>query len=190
MTEVITASIGIFGSAGVGKTSLVQRFVSDKMQEEYVPTVEEVYCREVSVGGKKVIVKITDTGGSSDLRLKWDSALKQCNGFIVVYDITKMDSFKEVEHFKGLLLLMKPDSYDTPVVVVGNKCDLEDRREVATVVAAALAHQLSCPFFETSAVTGKNVDKAFKKVVLEKHKINKWSIISKGRPRKACCSVL
>ncbi|KAG4217798.1 hypothetical protein PC116_g33722, partial [Phytophthora cactorum] len=96
-------------------------------------------------------------------------------GFLLVYSITSDQSFEEIRTFQQQILRVKdkdPTDY-FPMVVVGNKCDLESEREVPRQDGEALAKQFGCPFVETSAKSRTNVDKAFFDLVREIRNYNR-----------------
>jgi GTPase KRas protein len=94
-----------------------------------------------------------------------DMYMRSGQGFVLVYDVTNKSSFHEVPIFRNQILSAK-DLDTVPLVIVGNKCDIEDGREVSTAEGMALAKSLGADFFEGSAKFRKNVDEAFFAVVL------------------------
>lgn len=85
-------------------------------------------------------------------------------GFILVYTVTEQRSFQEVRKFKEMIDRVR--NYEkVPIVVVGNKKDLEHRRQVSTKEGEMLAKSFNCPFFETSAALRNNVDETFTEIV-------------------------
>jgi len=93
-------------------------------------------------------------------------------GFLLVYSITSRQSFEEILTFQQQILRVKDKDY-FPIIVVGNKCDLEGEREVSTEEGQALARQFGCKFIETSAKSRRNVDSAFYDIVREIRRYNK-----------------
>ncbi|OAA47582.1 Ras-like protein [Metarhizium rileyi] len=93
-------------------------------------------------------------------------------GFLLVYSITSRQSFDEITTFQQQILRVKDKDY-FPMVVVGNKCDLEGEREVSRQEGEVLARSFNCKFLETSAKSRINVDKAFYDIVREIRRYNR-----------------
>src|SRR5690606_18664144 len=87
-------------------------------------------------------------------------------GFILTYAITSRQSYDEIHQFREQILRVK-DADRVPIVLCGNKCDLEDERQVTTAEAQDLAKQWQVPFYETSALARINVEEAFFDLVRE-----------------------
>ena len=117
-------------------------------------------------------------------------------GFLLVYSITSRQSFEEIQQFQQQILRVKDRDY-FPIIIVGNKCDLEAEREVTkqgalftskernteadkTIEGEALARSMSCKFIETSAKTRTNVDNAFYDIVREIRRYNKEMTVPGG----------
>ncbi|KAH9855405.1 P-loop containing nucleoside triphosphate hydrolase protein [Lenzites betulinus] len=100
-------------------------------------------------------------------------------GFLHVYSITSRSSFNEVKHLHQQIKSVK-DADRIPVVLVGNKCDIEYERQVGVAEGRDLAQDFGCPFIETSAKTAINVDEAFSEIVREIRRYNKSQ--QTGRP--------
>jgi len=104
-----------------------------------------------------------------------DNYYRGGEGFLCVYAVTMLDTFKNVEGFVEQVLKVKEDE-QIPIVIVGNKIDLGDgKRQVTTAEGEKLAAQLKCRFVETSAKTNTNVEQAFLEVVrrvMERKKAN------------------
>lgn len=137
--------------------------------ETYDPTLEDSYRRQCVIDGIPSHMEILDTAGQEEygaLREQW---IRQNDLFVIVYDVTRRSSFEATERLFAEVLdtKRKLDAGFAPslVVLVGNKCDLDQRRLVGTVEGANLAKKLGCSFVETSAKLGTNVEKAFFTVV-------------------------
>merc|ERR1712054_160099 len=106
------------------------------------------------------LLEILDTAGQEEFTALRDQWIRECEGFIIAYSITSSHSFQQVKVFKQQVVRVKDDD-NLPMMLVGNKCDLEDEREVTTEEGAALAEKLGCQFKEASAKTRKNVEESF-----------------------------
>ncbi|EDO33484.1 predicted protein [Nematostella vectensis] len=172
--------IAVFGGAGVGKTSIVKRFYCGKFSEEYEPTVEDCYSKVLNKNGSIMVLNTTDSSGSYQFPAMREVAIKRASGFILVYSLDSKFSFEEL---KRLLyeVIEKKKSADIPVVLVGNKKDLEEQREVSSeqVVKEVMAFarekgcegKLNMRQVETSAKDDCNISDVFDEVVdmLDKH---------------------
>jgi len=152
--------IVVLGSGGVGKTALVFQFVQGKFIEQYDPTIEDSYRKQVTHNGKQVMLEILDTAGSEQFTAMRDLYMKNGQGFILVYSIVAVSTFNELPEIRKQILRIK-DEPNVPVVLVGNKYDLEEGREVPIADAKNLARNFNCSFFEASAKTQMNVEKIF-----------------------------
>ena len=111
-----------------------------------------------------------------------DQWIRDCEGFIIIYSITGRNSFNQVTAFRNQVLKVK-DTDSIPLMLVGNKCDLEDKREVETNEGEELAKKLNCQFKEASAKTRENVEEAFYDLVREIRRTSK-SDVSVGSETK------
>eukprot|EP01115_Flamella_aegyptia_P001920 TRINITY_DN131_c0_g2_i7.p1 TRINITY_DN131_c0_g2~~TRINITY_DN131_c0_g2_i7.p1 ORF type:complete len:145 (-),score=46.14 TRINITY_DN131_c0_g2_i7:123-515(-) len=100
-----------------------------------------------------------------------DQYMRSGQGFLTVFAITSRSSFDEITSFREQILRVK-DEDKVPMVVAGNKCDLDDERQVPTSEGQDLAKSFGCPFFETSAKARINVEEAFYDLVREIRKDN------------------
>ncbi|KAF9972195.1 Ras GTPase [Actinomortierella ambigua] len=143
------------------------RFLRDQFHDEYDPTIEDSYCKHIEVDGQKYTLDITDTAGQEEYRGHWnDMFLRSGDGFICVFSITSKSSFQELVGFRTQIWRAKEDEY-VPIVVAGNKSDLEEERQVDTSVAQEFALQSHAYFIETSAKTGFNINEMMNELVRE-----------------------
>jgi len=154
----------LVGVGGVGKSCLTIQFISNKFVDDYDPTLEDSYRKQVTIDDQECILDIFDTAGQEDFVAIRDQYMKIGHGFICVYSITMKSSFEEVINLHEHMLRVK-DADSVPFVLVGNKCDLEDDREVSTEEGQQLADRLGVKFIETSAKTRHNVVEAFEMLV-------------------------
>ena len=150
----------LIGNSGVGKSCLLLRFSDDTYSNDYISTIGvDFKIKTVELDGKTVKLQIWDTAGQERFRTITSSYYRGSHGIIIVYDITDQDSFNGVK-----MRLQEIDRYATSTVLkllVGNKCDLTDKRVVEFDVAKEFAEANAMPFLETSALDSTNVEEAF-----------------------------
>ncbi|KAF3836289.1 hypothetical protein F7725_028847 [Dissostichus mawsoni] len=164
------------GSGGVGKSALTLQFMYDevsslhnnsrvhlkyvKFVEDYEPTKADSYRKKVVLDGEEVQIDILDTAGQEDYAAIRDNYFRSGEGFLCVFSITELESFAATVDFREQILRVKEDE-NVPFLLVGNKSDLDDRRQVSAEEAKARAEQWGVCYVETSAKTRANVDKVF-----------------------------
>eukprot|EP01125_Pyxidicula_operculata_P017592 TRINITY_DN616_c0_g1_i1.p1 TRINITY_DN616_c0_g1~~TRINITY_DN616_c0_g1_i1.p1 ORF type:complete len:195 (-),score=43.18 TRINITY_DN616_c0_g1_i1:89-673(-) len=156
----------LVGIGGVGKSCLCIQFISGKFVDDYDPTLEDSYRKQVTVDDEVCILDIFDTAGQEVFSAVRDQYMRSGDGFLIVYSITVQESFDQAIELHQHILQVK-DTDEVSVVLVGNKCDMSDSREVPVEKGKDLAAELNCPFFETSAKTNVNVKEIFESLVKE-----------------------
>uniref|UniRef100_A0AC35TQD1 Ras-related protein Rab-1A n=1 Tax=Rhabditophanes sp. KR3021 TaxID=114890 RepID=A0AC35TQD1_9BILA len=156
----------LIGDSGVGKSCLLLRFADDTYTESYISTIGvDFKIRTIDLEGKTIKLQIWDTAGQERFRTITSSYYRGAHGIIVVYDTTDQESFNNVKQW-----LQEIDRYaceNVNKLLVGNKCDLTEKRAVEESVAREYAEQLGIPFLETSAKNSNNVEQAFLKMAAE-----------------------
>jgi len=167
------------GAGNVGKTCLIVQLISGKFVESYDPTLEDSYRRQISVGEKEVVLDIFDTAGQEDFSAVRDSYMTTGDGFMIIYSIIDDKTYQEVSTIHSKLLLLH-DNKKVPGIIIGNKCDLEDKRIVPTNQGQALAEKFAWSFLETSAKTKINVLESFQEVtkLIMEFRVNNASVSS------------
>jgi len=156
----------LVGVGGVGKSCLTIQYISNKFVDDYDPTLEDSYRKQVAIDDDECILDIFDTAGQEDFSAVRDQYMRTGDGFLCVYSITLQASFDEAINLHEHILRVK-DADSVPFVLVGNKCDLQDDREVPTDRGQSLAKDLECPFLEASAKTRTHVVESFEALVRE-----------------------
>ncbi|RKP37154.1 ras family-domain-containing protein [Dimargaris cristalligena] len=156
--------IVILGAGGVGKSALTIRFVRSYFIEEYDPTIEDSYLKTCMIDNEEASLDVLDSAGQEEYSVMREQYMRSGHGFILVYSISSRTSFDEIRLLADQLLRVK-DVTQAPLVIVGNKCDLEDQREVTTEEGRQLATEYQAMFLESSAKTRTNVDEAFYQAV-------------------------
>ncbi|XP_064635634.1 uncharacterized protein LOC135492874 isoform X2 [Lineus longissimus] len=156
----------VIGMNGVGKTSLIHRFVHDTFQTGYLATIGvDFYIKLVDLDDRVIKMQIWDTYGGErfTMHVVTISFFRGCKGIILVYDITSQKSFDNVCRWDA----SRFSAEDIPKLLIGNKSDLGAAREVAFTTGKSFADELGIPFFETSAMDSTNVEQAFVTVVAD-----------------------
>ncbi|KAM6955339.1 ras-related protein Ral-B-like [Lycodopsis pacificus] len=149
------------GCGGVGKSALTLQFMYDEFVEEYVPTRADSYRKKVVLNGEEVQIDILDTAGMEDYAAIRDNYYRSGEGFLLVFSITEQESFSDLVEFREQILRVKAEEDKIPLLVVGNKSDLEERRQVSVDEARGKAEEWGVQYVETSAKTRANIDKVF-----------------------------
>lgn len=148
------------GDASVGKTSILNRLMEQKFDPYEQSTVGanwQLYVREV--GGYRVEIQIWDTAGQEKFRSLGPLYYRSSVGAIVVYDVTNRASFRSVEEW--IENFTNVAGTEVVVMLVGNKCDLTEQREVTAKEALDWARPRGYAVYETSAKTGENIESVF-----------------------------
>ena len=124
--------------------------------EKYDPTIEDSYRKQVEIDGQQCMLEILDTAGTEQFTAMRDLYMKNGQGFVLVYSITAQAAFHDLTDLREQILRVK-DADDVPIILVGNKCDLEDERTVGKDQGQNLARTWGCSFLETSAKQKVNV---------------------------------
>lgn len=150
----------VVGGGGVGKSALTIQLIQSHFVDEYDPTIEDSYRKQVVIDGRVTILDILDTAGQEEYSAMREQYMRTGEGFLLVYSVTSRTSFDELMTYYQQIQRVKDVDY-VPVVVVGNKSDLEEERQVAYEDGLNMAKQINAPFLETSAKQAINVDEAF-----------------------------
>ncbi|KAM6332333.1 ras-related protein Ral-B isoform 3-T4 [Podargus strigoides] len=127
--------------------------------EDYEPTKADSYRKKVVLDGEEVQIDILDTAGQEDYAAIRDNYFRSGEGFLLVFSITEHESFTATAEFREQILRVKAEEDKIPLLVVGNKSDLEERRQVPVEEARSKAEEWGVQYVETSAKTRANVDK-------------------------------
>ncbi|KAL7266710.1 RAS1 protein [Rhizina undulata] len=162
----------VVGGGGVGKSCLTIQLIQSHFVDEYDPTIEDSYRKQCVIDHEVALLDVLDTAGQEEYSAMREQYMRTGEGFLLVYSITSRPSFEEIATFQQQILRVKDKDY-FPVIVVGNKCDLEDDRRVSKQEGKELADHFGCQFIETSAKSRIHVDEAFYALVREIRRYNK-----------------
>lgn len=179
--------IVLLGSGGVGKSALTVQYVSEIFVDRYDPTIEDSYRKQVEFDGQQYMLEILDTAGTEQFTAMRDMYMRNGHGFILVYSIVSEDTFKELQGVRDRILSVKDCDDTPPMILVGNKVDLEEERVVGKGHGQALAKKFNnCAFLETSAKARINVEETFTTLVKQINKFNPHFI----QKKKKKCTIL
>ncbi len=153
--------ITLFGPGGVGKTSLLLRYIKDYFSDDLKKTIGSNFLiKDVEIDNKSVRLLLWDIGGQPQFHKLRTIYFKGSNAALGVFDLSSNQSLLKIPGW--ISSIKKTVKKAIPMLLLGNKVDLE--REVDRLEAEDLAKKLSCEYLETSAKTGENVEVAFEKI--------------------------
>jgi len=163
-------ALAVVGPGGVGKSALTTRYVRDIFLERYDPTIEDTLLKNIELptkqGLKSCRVEIRDTAGQEEFAAVTQRFIQGAHGILLVYSITSEHSFSSLANWIKRITVLHDNPI--PLVIVGNKCDLENERAVSSQAAKEYSKSLSqsffeqeIPFMEVSAKNGIGVSECF-----------------------------
>lgn len=151
------------GEQSVGKTSLITRFMYDSFDNTYQATIGiDFLSKTMYLEDRTVRLQLWDTAGQERFRSLIPSYIRDSTVAVVVYDITNANSFHQTS--KWIDDVRTERGSDVIIMLVGNKTDLSDKRQVSTEEGERKAKELNVMFIETSAKAGYNVKQLFRRV--------------------------
>ena len=177
--------IAVLGKGVVGKSSLTYRFLNYDVSTEHDATIEDRYKSNLNIEGTNYEVEILDTAGEEDYQNMMDMWISFGEGFLLVFAINDKESFNLIKSKHDRILRGK-HGVKCPILLVGNKQDLENERQVNYSEAKEMADKWGIEYIETSAKTNFNCKEAFEmlaqKIVQKKGK-------NSGKSR-TCCNII
>lgn len=164
----------VLGDSGVGKTAFLSKYVSGEFIESHKATIgADFMTKDVVSGGNRTLLQIWDTAGQERFRALGVGFFRGADAVIFMYDITDKNSIDNIAAWKGDFLdhCNPPDAENFPMMLLGNKSDLNQQRQVYEQQGREVASNNNMLFFETSAKDGGNVVPAmeeFVRVILER----------------------
>ena len=162
-----TCQLLIIGDSSVGKTSLINRYTNGTFKEEYLATVGLDYSsKDEEFNNETVHIKLWDTAGQERFKSLTQNYLRNADGILLVYDVTKTESFENLKDWIcSIKQNMETKNIFLPLIICGNKVDMEESREITKEDAEKFASKNNYKYFETSAKTGEGVDEAIRELV-------------------------
>ena len=171
--------IVVIGDSGVGKTNLIRRFILNTFSENTKATVGvEFISKSYKINNHIFKIELWDTAGQERYKSITAVYYKGAKGALLVYDTTSKDSFNSID--KWMEEIRDKTANDIKLMIIGNKIDLKNYREVTNEEAIEKAKTLGVPIMETSALDATNVNKAFHDLLKEIYKDMKNKIINTG----------
>jgi len=159
----------LVGDSFVGKTNIMSKYIKNEFHEDSKATVGvEFGSKQFTVEGHSIKAQIWDTAGQERYKAITSAYYKGAKGAFIVYDITRKQSFDSVEKWVNDVTAVADKKIT--IILIGNKCDLEDQRQITKEQGEEKANKLEIAFLETSAYSGENLDKAFDKMMNEVYK--------------------
>ncbi|KAI0980410.1 hypothetical protein GJ496_002337 [Pomphorhynchus laevis] len=160
-----TYKLVVVGDGGVGKSALTIQFFQKMFVEDYDPTIEDSYIQHVEVDDKLCLLDVLDTAGQEEFGAMREQYIRKGDGFLVVFSVTDRASFRNIPNFCNQICRVKKRD-DFPKLLVANKIDLTNLRQISGEQIQGLAESLKMPYIETSAKNPPiNVDNAFHELV-------------------------
>ncbi|XP_073156150.1 ras-related protein RABC2a [Henckelia pumila] len=199
----LSFKILLIGDSAVGKSSLLVSFISNVV-DDLSPTIGvDFKIKFLTVGGKRLKLTIWDTAGQERFRTLTSSYYRGAQGIILVYDVTRRDTFTNLSDVWAKELELYSTNENCVKMLVGNKVDIESEQVVSREEGLALAKELGCLFLECSAKTRVNVEQCFEeltqkimevpRLLEEGSTVVKRNILKKNQeqrtpPNSGCCS--
>ena len=184
------------GDSHVGKSSIIIRFTENEFSSNYMSTVGfDLKYKIMKIKDEEVKIMIYDTAGQERFRSLATNYLKKADGILLVYDISERQSFENIG--KWMNNIVEETDKKVPIILVGNKSDLEQRRTVKKEEGVDLAKSYNILFYETNCVKGENIENCFIEItsqILEKKNkkkerksIKQLDKYETKKAKKECC---
>ena len=175
----IDMRITILGKGIVGKSSLTYRFMNSDIPIEHDPTIEDRYKTTIQINNEEVTIELLDTAGEDGYQNMVDMWINNGDAFFLVFAINDEESFKILEKKREKIIKMK--GKNIPIVLIGNKIDLNNERTIQFKDAKNLAKKWGIDYIETSAKNNFNCREALELIV------RKYYNDHNEREKKKCC---
>jgi len=150
----------LIGDSGVGKSCLLLRFSDDSFTPSFITTIGiDFKIRTIELEGKRIKLQIWDTAGQERFRTITTAYYRGAMGILLVYDVTDEKSFNNIRNWIRNIEQHATESVNK--ILIGNKCDMVEKKVVDSARGKALADEYTIKFLETSAKNSINVEEAF-----------------------------
>ncbi|KAJ2451786.1 GTP-binding protein [Coemansia sp. RSA 2336] len=160
MTNQLDRNVVVLGGIGVGKSTAIQRFLGNEFNEKYQPTIKNTHSKKITISQVEYNLSIIDTAGQDETSLLDASYVGAADVYVIAFSVTFYKSFEIAKVIRDKILDMS-GTETVAMVLVGNKSDLKDERQVNKSDAEEAARQFGCPYIETSAKENLNIDQVF-----------------------------
>ena len=146
------------GESGVGKTSLIRRYTNNIFNTNHLETIGiEFFNKEERINDQIIQIKLWDTAGQEIFHSLTKNFYRKADGIIIVYDITNKESFERIQDWVKSVYDNTDTYKEIQMIIVGNKIDLEERREVSKEEGLKIGKYFEIDFFEASAKNAEGV---------------------------------
>ena len=154
----------LIGDSSVGKSNILLKYLKGEFNPNSRATVGvEFGTKNITLNGKRVKIQIWDTAGQERYKSITSAYYKGAKGALIVYDISRRATFDNID--KWITDLKTNGDQNIAIILIGNKSDLEDKREVSKDEGVQKSEECKIAFLETSALNGENVNKAFDELI-------------------------
>jgi len=159
-TKKVLLKVIILGESGVGKTALLNHYVNNTFIETHKATIgADFMTKEMRIDDKLITLQMWDTAGQERFKSLGNSFYRGADAAILVYALNEKESFHKIDEWRSNFInLSNEQSEDFPILLLGNKSDLDDNRQVQPAEGKNYANQHHMIHFETSARNGQNIE--------------------------------
>ena len=152
----------LLGDISVGKSSFIYRFIYDKFNPVEMPSSKlDLQSSDIIVSKNKIRVQLWDTVGQEKFRSITQSLISKMQGIVIMFDLTNKETY---DNIKTWIELIREKSKKLPIIIIGNKCDLEEERIIQKEEAKGYYKKQKLKYVETSCKNGTNIKKAISKI--------------------------
>ena len=164
-SEPLKIKIFTLGNSTVGKTCFIRKFDHNTFMNNYISTIgfDHSVKKIILPSGKNAKLFFYDTAGQERYKSLAFNLLKNADGILLMYDITNIETFNAIKGWIKSIKEIKPN--DFPIILIGNKCDLESERKIPKEEGEKEARNNGFPFFETSCKENVNIDETINAIV-------------------------